>query len=320
MHRLRSAIPAAVSHSTIARCSRVVTTSTIKQQATRLSCAAAPASAATPPRRAHSTAPPPPPSPSPRLFGFPFGLDEHEGLIDQYRHALGSDITAAKDVIADLGRTLAAESHAFELEQALQGKCNKAPGSSSTESTVELASRTELWTADVQSIVADLTMEKVNKSWVIHAPTAAMSDASIAGVRFESSWTTSLHSIRRELAPYAFHAKLTATPYSIPEKEAADPKQGENSQAQENTAQDDHSIFKDHRTMVLLDVTEADRSRVDIDAMEVLRVSLAPSMTPRDFAWFLSFLASHPTDLAFDVFSEALVRGDKQQKQKNNNK
>lgn len=233
-----------------------------------------------------------------RVFGFPFGLADHEELLKSYRSAqVPADAMA---VLEDIEATARTERHALELEVHLQGKL--AGGSEADRATyTQLAARTELWRGDIKRINLELHAEELRKQFIIYSPAEAEASGAvntterfrgIAGVQFDFEWSTARHASRKELAPFAFHARLVATPFTL---------EGNEGSAAER---------RDRPSIRLLDVTEADQSRVDVQALAELRQALAggKNVSDKHFHWFLAFVCTHPTDLAFDVLSECLQR------------
>jgi hypothetical protein len=227
------------------------------------------------------------------FFFLYFSFPDHDTLVSEYRSC--ADGETAKALLSDMQSLLATEAHALDLESHLLSKSAQGNDSSS-DVYLELASRVELWSASIQRIALDLQVEQIRKEFVLYPPSAASSadnDAqSAAGVRFNVEWSTSRHSSRQELSPFAYHMRVVATPFKL---------QGEG----------DHSAPEriDLPSVTVMDVSEADDSRVNTGAIESLREEFAgPAVSQRQWAWFLAFLSTHPTDLAFDVVSECLLR------------
>jgi hypothetical protein len=218
---------------------------------------------------------------------------DHDALLSEYRSC--TDPETAKSLMSEMSALLATESHALDLESHLLAKSAQSLDSSS-DVYLDLASRVDLWSASIERVALELQVERIRKEFVMYPPTAADSPRSSSdpsGVRFNVEWSTSRHSSRKELSPYAFHMRIVATPFLL-------------STAQDPDADPER---QDQSPILLVDVSDTDDSRVDIDAIESLRSNFAgPAVTPRQWAWFLSFLSTHPTDLAFDVVSECLLR------------
>ena len=217
---------------------------------------------------------------------------DHDTLLSEYRSC--TDGETAKALLSDMQSLLATEAHALDLDSHLLSKAAQGNDSSS-DVYLELASRVELWSASIQRIALDLQVEQIRKEFVLYPPSTVDHDApSAAGVRFNVEWSTSRHSSRQELSPFAYHMRVVATPFKL---------QGEDS-APERV---------DLPSVTVMDVSEADNSRVNTVAIESLRQEFAGlTVTQRQWAWFLAFLSTHPTDLAFDVVSECLLRESKE--------
>jgi hypothetical protein len=230
-------------------------------------------------------------------------LGDGEALLTAYRARCSSvsdsnptptPVEAAADalaVLADLEGVVRTEAHAMELERALQGKL---AGSSNKDraALLSLAARTELWNAHVQRITLDLHCERITKQWIVYAPEPSSSSDAAGqqrGVHFEAEWSTSRHSGRTELAPFAYHTRLLATPFSL---------------VPSTTEPDEPPTREDEPTVTLLDISDTDQSRVDVAALARVQAELAPSpVTKQQWAWFVAFMASHPTDLAVSLHS-----------------
>jgi hypothetical protein len=230
----------------------------------------------------------------PLILSFIFFSDptcsEHDSLLSDYRRC--NDLHDCQTLLSSLESTLRTEAHALELDRALQGK-NASGNSEDAKAYADLASRTELWTAHIETLSLELHVERLKKEWCIYAPDSEVANSSadssatsampVHGVRFSVSWETSRHSGRRELF-FAFHARLDATPFTL---------------RQTSDAGNSPPERLDHAPLLLLDVSDADQSRVDSAAIEQLRAQLGgPLVTQRRWAWWLAFLSSHPTDLA----------------------
>jgi len=224
------------------------------------------------------------------FFFLYFSFPVHDKLLFLFRSC--ADGETAKALLSDMQSLLATDAHALDLESHLLSKSAQGNDSSS-DVYLELASRVELWSASIQRIALDLQVEQIRKEFVLYPPSAVDHDAqSAADVRFNVEWSTSRHSSRQELSPFAYHMRVVATPFKL---------QGEG----------DHSAPEriDLPSVTVMDVSEADDSRVNTGAIESLREEFAgPTVTQRQWSWFLAFLSTHPTDLAFDVVSECLLR------------
>ncbi len=221
--------------------------------------------------------------------------------MSSYRSA--QDPADALAVLEDVVTTARAERHALELEVHLRDKL--AGGSESDRAMYsQLAARTELWHADIQRISLELHTETIKKQFVVYTPDEAEQSPvdsiperlrGISGFQFDLEWSTSRHASRKELAPFSFHARLTATPFTL--------EQGTNGREEPMTERTDRPQLR------LLDVSESDQSRVDASALADLHQVLAgKSVSDKRWSWFLAFVCTHPTDLAFDVLSECLQR------------
>jgi len=227
-------------------------------------------------------------------------LADHEPLLAAYREKADPD--EALMVMKDLAHSTQTEQHALELEAHLHTKLS---GSAEQERTsfLDLAARTELWEASVQRVSLDLHAELVRKQFLVYAPDEEQRDRIVSrladafrgahGVLIDIEWSTSRHATRTELAPFAYHARLTATPFTL-HGDA-----GEESAPQR----------EDRATFRVIDVDENDQSRVDAEALLQLHHTFAGAAVSRaQWAWFLAFVCTHPTDLGFDVLSECLQR------------
>jgi len=273
----------------------------------------------------------------------------------------GSGAVAA---LRELKTMISTEEHAAELEASLRGKMNATSkgltatrglaASHSNERLKAWASRVDLLEAKIQRMeVNQMQLEKIEKSIVIYPPTpnnnadtstntedSSNAAASIPGlspdlplshgIRLHVDWSTSRHAARKELAPTRFHLRIQATPFNLVQQQGSDTSDADQGQEPE----DDTAIAsweqQDLPSVVLLDISDGDSSRVHLDRLASLRV-LYGGVTPdsvahshshpephtdpfigreavRDWSWFLAFICSHPTDLCFDELSNYLLQ------------
>jgi hypothetical protein len=224
-------------------------------------------------------------------------LADSDALIQNYRDSLGTP--EATSALAALRASIATEEHALDLDLHLRGKSVDASDPASIV-YAELASRVDIMNAEVLTLSDALLMEKYEKKFLMYPPTPVAGGAKPAcslvpladGLRFDVSWTTSRHANRTELSESSFYARVTATPFRV-----------------QTAEQQSHSLtatgaMVDLPSIILLDISDADSSRVNHAAFEEMRLLYAGErVTPRQFAWFICFLSSHPSDLAFDIIS-----------------
>lgn len=248
------------------------------------------------------------------MFSYPFGLGGVDALLASYRST--RDPSRAGALVAELQASLATEAHVLDLDRHLQGKCASDPRLDAIYT--ELAGRVDVLQAKVTNLQDTMLMEQFDKQFVIYPhpqPTAAAdtdtaagadadagatthsSDAGLPfsavgcdGLRFSAHWSTHRHAVRLELAPCAFRATLTVTPFRVVRDERGD------------------AVSQDLATVRLLETTGGEHTHLDADVLRALtRTCGGPAMTARQFVWFLAFMASHPSDIAFDVVSGALM-------------
>jgi hypothetical protein len=228
------------------------------------------------------------------LFSFPYGLASAEDLLASYRST--SDPSAAASLLHTLQRSLETESHALELDRHLEGKC--ASDRKVEAIYTELAGRVDILKAKLTELSDTMLMERFDKEFVIYPHPSAGSAASSSaaalppadGIRVASHWSTHRHSVRTELAPLGYEARLTVTPFRVVQNAAGEP------------------VSEDGASKSLIQATQGGRETLDLDLLHAIISRYGgPSMSPRQFVWFLAFMTSHPSDLAFDVVSAVMM-------------